>query len=133
MTDEEFLHAFETATLPRFCWTHRAHVRMAYLYLRPNPDANALRARVRTGIQALNAAYRNPTGYHETITQAFLFLVADALRRNPDAAQTWETFCTHNPELLDFKTVLLPYYSRSLLQSPEARSDFVLPDLAPLP
>lgn len=31
MTDEELLAAFENCSLPHSEWTHRAHVRVAYL------------------------------------------------------------------------------------------------------
>jgi hypothetical protein len=33
MNDRAFLRAFEAAAIPRDRWTHRAHVRMAFLYL----------------------------------------------------------------------------------------------------
>lgn len=33
MTDEDFLHAFETCTLPPESFHHVAHVRLAFLYL----------------------------------------------------------------------------------------------------
>ena len=34
MSDEAFLQAFEDTTLPFKDWTHEAHVRMAWNYLR---------------------------------------------------------------------------------------------------
>ena len=39
MTDDEFLAAFEAAAIPRKDWTHEAHVRMAWLYLRTHDPA----------------------------------------------------------------------------------------------
>jgi hypothetical protein len=36
VTDEEFLRAFEECRIPKAFWTHEAHVRMAWLYLRRN-------------------------------------------------------------------------------------------------
>jgi hypothetical protein len=37
MTDRQFLRAFEMRTLPFNQWTHRAHVKVAFLYLRDFP------------------------------------------------------------------------------------------------
>ena len=79
MDDETLLRRFEDCTLPFAEWTHRAHVRVGYLYLIRYPFPEALE-RVRKGIQAYNAAHdveEGPTsGYNETTTQAFLRLIA---------------------------------------------------------
>src|SRR5271156_3086217 len=94
MTDTEFLTAFEEASLARTKWTHEAHVRMAWLYLTQNPLPTALE-RVRQGIQKLNAEFRRKArlvcsavhgkksstdGYHDTITVAFVTLIASRLQ-----------------------------------------------------
>ena len=42
VTDEELLSAFEGLTLPLAQWTHRAHVRVAFTYLRRHPFEEAL-------------------------------------------------------------------------------------------
>ncbi len=55
MSDDELLEQFEGCTLPFAQWTHRAHVKVAYLYLRKHPFNEAL-AKLRTGIQRYNAA-----------------------------------------------------------------------------
>src|SRR4051812_47282050 len=71
MTDTDFLAAFETRSLPFAQWTHRAHVKVAFLYLRGLPLAAALdkiRARIRA-YNAANAVPESPTsGYNETTT-----------------------------------------------------------------
>ena len=72
MNDKEFLHAFETAVLPRAEWTHEAHVRMGFLTLRRMSFADAL-LWVRHHIRCYNAANGNHTGYHETITTVSTF------------------------------------------------------------
>src|SRR4051794_23254866 len=69
MPDDAFLTAFETQSLPFAEWTHRAHVKVAFLYLREFPLGAAL-DRVRAGIRAYNAAHAVPesptSGYNET-------------------------------------------------------------------
>lgn len=130
MTDDEFLAAFEAAAIPRPEWTHEAHVRMAFLYLSRFRAELALE-RVRGGIKKLNARIGgSPDGYHETITVAFVRVIASRLVRGDD----FPTFRDRNPDLLDRTlTALLRHYSKDRLHSPEARREFVEPDVSPLP
>ena len=65
--------------------------------------------------------------YHETITWAFLLLIAERQARNP--AATWEEFEAANPDLLAWKpSILERYYSKELLASDLARRTFLMPD-----
>jgi hypothetical protein len=134
LNDQELQSAFETCTLPRDAWIHRAHVRMAFLYSQQHPFSEAL-DRMRTSIKAYNLSQQIPEspdrGYHETITVVFMRLVHDALLRN-GPFPTSDSFCDHHPELLD-KSVLRKFYSRERLMSPEAKQGFIEPDLAELP
>jgi len=127
MTDAEFLAEFEACTLPREAWTHRAHVRMAWLYLGRHPLTQARRV-VSERIRRYNKVQiQKPLAYHETITQAFLTLIAS--RRDP--GESFEAFCGRSEDLLDSKlSALLRYYRRETLFSYEARQAFVPPDLA---
>lgn len=129
MTDDEFLAAFEAVALTRPEWTHEAHVRMAWLYLARHPVPDAL-DRVRRGIQKLNGKIGSPDGYHETITVAFVRVIADRLAES----ETYPAFRDRNPDLLD-RTLpaLLRHYTKDRLYSAEARAAFVAPDREPLP
>jgi hypothetical protein len=51
MTHAELHRRFENLTLPGEEWTHRAHVKVAYLYLSRHPFPAAL-DRLRSGIKA---------------------------------------------------------------------------------
>ena len=137
MGDAEFLRQFEDCTLPYEQWTHRAHVKVAYLYLRAQPFPAAL-ARIRAGILRFNAAKQVPegptSGYNETTTQAFLQLVAATLEAYGAAIPTpsADEFCNAHPQLLT-KHVLRFFYSPQRHLDPRAKTEFVPPDLAPLP
>jgi hypothetical protein len=137
MSDAEFLHRFETCTLPGDQWTHRAHVKVAFLYLRDQPYAAAL-DRIRRGIQAYNASRgvpESPTeGYNETTTCAFTQLVAATMQAYGAVfpAADADSFCDSHPQLME-KHVLRLFYSPERRMHPDARSRFVEPDLAPLP
>src|SRR5437660_457543 len=113
MTDDEFLAAFEAAAIPRTDWTHEAHVRMAWLYLTRLPVA-AARERVRAGIRGLNAVIGSPDGYHDTITVAFVRVIADRLM----PGEAYPAFRDRNPDLLDRTLAALSrHYSPEVLYS----------------
>jgi hypothetical protein len=153
MTDSEFLSQIETRALARAQWTHEAHVRMAWLYLGRSESYRHARSKVRSGIKKLNAAFQaqlaapcgatrpaepvvepaaepKSVGYHETITTAFVRVIAARSRPGEGFAR----FRKRNPDLFDGKlSALLTHYSPGLLFSEAARTSFAQPDLAPLP
>jgi hypothetical protein len=132
--DEGFLRDFEALRIPHEGWTHRSHLRMAYGYLRRHPFEEALR-RVREGIHRLNAAHGTPDlidrGYHETLTVAWMRIVASTIVAH-GAGDDSEDFCNRHPHLLQ-RTLLRLFYTRDRLMSWEAKRGFVEPDLLPLP
>jgi hypothetical protein len=134
MTDDEFLSRFETQGFAHDEWRHRDHLRAAYLYLTRHDFETAL-TRMRTGIQALNASHHVPEsltrGYHETLTVAWLTLVA-AMLTEYGPAGTADEFLDGQPQLCQ-KNALRFFYSRDRIVTPEAKATFVEPDLAPLP
>lgn len=99
--DDVFLQQFESRTLPFAQWTHRAHLKIAYLYLtRMNFEAAA--QKVCDGIRAYNTAnnvLESPTrGYHQTTTMAWLHIIAAMLAEYGPAATTDE-FIDAQPQL----------------------------------
>lgn len=132
MTDAEFLKAFESCALPESRWTHEAHVRMAWLYLREKPLAEAIPI-VREGIKRYNASLKKNLAYHETITQAFLSLIDHRMSRGVGHT-SFSDFREENPDLLDRNMpVLLMHYRKETLFSQAAREAFLNPDIAALP
>ncbi|MCA9295794.1 MAG: hypothetical protein KC983_04740 [Phycisphaerales bacterium] len=132
--DRAFITQFEAQQWPLERWHHRDHIRLAYLYLRAYPFDEALR-RIRHGIRAHNEAHGIPdlptSGYHDTVTVAWLHLVA-AMLEEYGPEDTGDEFCDAHPELMNKKTLRL-FYSRDRLMSAEAKRMFVTPNLAPLP
>jgi len=134
MTDERFIAEFEACRWPLEQWHHKQHIMVAYLYLRHYPFEQASR-RIREKIKAHNAAQNVPegptSGYHETMTQAWLRLVHLTLCEY-GPAETAELFYEQSPQLSQ-KKVLRLFYSRELFMSSRAKTEFLEPDLAPLP
>lgn len=137
MNDADFLRSFEDGSLPFDRWNHRAHVKVAFLYLREHLFEQALE-KMRAGIKAYNAVHQVPdgptSGYHETTTVAFLHLIAAAMAAygetfpTPDA----DSFCDTHPQLMS-RHALRFFYSPARRGHPDAKTSFVEPDLAPLP
>lgn len=134
MDDAEFLARFEDCTLPFDLWTHRAHIRIAYLYLRRHPLEETT-ARMRAGVQAYNAANNVPEGvhmgYHETLTCAWMRVV-DAMIRVHGPGASSEDFCEQQPYLLN-RLLLRLFYNRATIMAPEAKTRFIEPDLTDFP
>ena len=133
MDDETLWEGFAAATLKHAEWTHALHVRTAFLFSRQFSIDEA-HLRMRAGIIRLNERHAlvetGVRGYFETLTRAWLVLVANARIRS--LAATSAELLERCPELLD-RTLPLRHYSKELLATMRARSIFVAPDRAPLP
>src|SRR5882762_1664118 len=137
MDDAAFLKSFEDLSLPFAQWTHPAHVKVGFLYLRAHPFEEALK-RIRGGIKAYNAANQVPegptSGYNETTTHAFLHLIAATMAAYGEAmpTPTADVFCDTHPQLMT-RNALRFFYSPQRRMHPQAKTIFIEPDLAPLP
>lgn len=123
MTDQEFIAAFAAGRLAPAGFDHRAHLRAAFLLMRSRPFLEACIA-MRDGLQALAGKLGKPDLYHETVTVAFMALVAE----RASGADDWDGFIAAHPELCR-RGLLDSYYSAALLASGAARKTFVMPDL----
>ncbi|MCA9232214.1 MAG: hypothetical protein KDA57_16320 [Planctomycetales bacterium] len=137
MTDTELLERFENCTLPAEQFTHRAHVKVAYLYLKQDSFEGALN-KIRSGIQAYQRAQGVPDdptmGYNETTTHALMHLIGAIMAAYSEEIPTVdaEAFCDAHPQLMS-KHVLRFFYSPERRMLPEAKRQFVEPDLTSLP
>src|SRR6185369_3240544 len=124
LADDDFLAAFEAATLPISAFAHRAHVRAGFLYLR-RFDFGAAIDRFSGALKAFATANGKTGLYHETVTVAFLALINERMRlQNADAG--WTHFAAANPDLFA-KDCLGRFYAAEELATPEAREVFLLP------
>lgn len=142
MTDEAFVQAFEAGTLEPAAFPHHAHVRLAWLYLRQYPLAEAA-ARFTAGIRAFATAVGKPEKYHETITWAYLLIIQDRVARASAEAEAggdataigppdFDRFAEANGDLLlNGRALLERWYHPATLDAPLARQAFVWPDRMP--
>ncbi len=122
--DCDFLLALEQATLPPAEFHHRAHLRAGFLYLHRHDFPGACVA-MKRAIQNFAVRLGKATLYHETMTIAYLALIAERLA-DESADLEFEPFLERYPELMRVD-YFRRYYPAGELDSPEARATFVLP------
>jgi hypothetical protein len=126
--DRDFVAAFEAGALSNEGFHHRDHVRLAWLYLKELPPAEAL-TRFTEGLQRFAEAHGKPGLYHETITWAYLLLIRERMARSAGEEGSFEAFAAAHPDLLTWKpSILASYYREETLGSELARQVFLLPD-----
>jgi hypothetical protein len=122
--EQALLQGFLDGSLAEF--HHEQHVHVAWLFVRRYGMPAAL-AEFTAAIKRFAEA-KGATGlYHETITWAFLLLIAERQARHGTA--TWESFAAVNTDLCVWKPSILDrYYSKKMLTSGLARRTFLMPD-----
>jgi hypothetical protein len=106
---------------------HREHVRMAFEMLRRHDFAESVWLYSRA-LRALAAQAGKPHAFHQTMTIAFLSLIAE--RMESDGHTDFAAFERAHPQLLD-RHALVRWYRPEQLASAIARRTFVLPERAP--
>ena len=130
-SDLEFRAAFEAGAFAPADFSHRAHVRLAYVYLAESDVGLALE-RMRAALLTFLCHHDIPASkYHATLTRAWI-LAVDHFMHHAPAASSADDFIDRNPVLLDSR-IMLTHYSADLLFSDEARAQFVEPNLDPIP
>lgn len=124
ISDQELLDHFELATLDPATFTHRDHIRLAWLLLRRSGLPAVLEA-YRQGLRRLTARVGRPEAYHETVTFAFVLLIHDRLG---PLDETFDAFAARNADLFAKPSPLERWYRPETLGSEQARERFVLPD-----
>jgi hypothetical protein len=105
---------------------HREHVRMAFEMLRRHDFAETVLHYSRA-LRALTARGGRPDAFHQTVTIAFLSLIAERMQGE---AGDFAAFARQHPELLE-KSVLSRWYGAERLATAAARRIFLLPEPRP--
>ena len=125
LSDEDFLTAFNSCELPPASFRHGDHLRLAWLYLHQKPFDEALKL-VRGGIQRYAAHHNASHIFHETVTVAWVKLLAT--HREASFAE----FIKENEPRLNIR-LLHQFWSSDAVDSQAARRSWLPPDKAPLP
>ena len=127
---ERLVESFESCTVAPAEFGHGAHLAVALWYLSQLP-APLAEERMRAGLHRYTAHHNAEAMYNETVTLFWLKLVRRFLERadaeRPLAERANELVTTYDSSKLVFE-----YYSRALVQTPQAKASWVEPDLKPL-
>jgi hypothetical protein len=115
---------------PHHDFRHREHINLAFTAVR-RYGMPAAADKVCAWIQQIARYANHPQKYHDTVSRAWMLLVAHHVTAEPGVTD-FGTFAARNPALLD-KRLLGRHYRSSTLASAPARSGWVEPDLAPFP
>jgi hypothetical protein len=133
---EELAARFTAAAIPATEWTHEMHLMVGAWHVARFGAAAALE-HLRAGIRRLNAAHgtvdSDTRGYHETITRAYVRLIAHFLCGQPEGEALDASVAALLAGPLAARDVLMRHYSKATLFSVAARRGSVEPDLEPLP
>jgi len=121
------LERFVRGEIDTSAFPHREHVRMAFEMLRRHDFAESVWHFSRT-LRAMAAKAGKPQAFNQTVTIAFLSLIAERMER--DGAPDFAAFVRAHPEMLD-KSALSRWYRPDQLSTEIARRTFVLPEPAP--
>jgi hypothetical protein len=121
------LDRFMRGEVDACAFPHREHVRMAFEMLRRHDFAETVWHFSRT-LRAMAAKAGKPQAFNQTVTIAFLSLIAERLEHGYPA--DFAAFQHDHAELFD-KNALARWYRPERLASEAARRTFLLPDCAP--
>ena len=129
--DMAFLKSVEACKFPVSEFDHRAHIKIAYVYLVENTVEDSV-SRLRETLTNLliHAGLEPAQKYHETLTKAWIMAVWHFMNKAQESSSA-DQFIDQNPEMLD-SNIMMTHYSADLLFSEEARAKFVEPDLDPI-
>lgn len=130
MTDNDFVEAFLTGSLPPTQFHHRDHLRLAWVLVRLSGEDEATR-RITSGIHYFATMHGQAEKYHETMTRFWVRIVAHAVAAQPTIT-TFDDFLAAYPFLLE-KDLPYRHWRRETMLSPDARARWVEPDLQALP
>lgn len=129
--DRTFRADFEACFIAPESFDHRAHLRLAYIYLAEYDDETAFGLMRHALLAFLRHHDVDPSKYHETMTRAWVLAVRHFMEMS-SASPSAAAFIEGNPALLDAR-IMMTHYTPDVLFSSQARAHFVEPDLSRIP
>lgn len=129
LDDDTLLARFEALAIPPAAFDHRSHVRLAFAMLR-GADFGEAAVRFRRALRRFAEAAGAPDKLHETLTWAYLAVIAERMASDPMSTTSQQLLARH-PDLLDRGATgaLSRHYDvGTIASSALARRVFVLPN-----
>jgi len=128
--EDDFVAAVEECRYANAEFRHADHIRLAWIYVR-RYGADKAEERIAETIRRFAISHGHEAKYHDTLTRAWLRLVATAEHLTPTVA-TFDELLSKHGWLLD-RSALSVFYSAIRLSSETARHGWADPDCRPLP
>lgn len=129
--DSLFKEQFEAGIIQPADFSHKEHIRLAYIYLCKH-DPEIAHQKTRAAIQKFLSHHRiDASHYHETLTRSWIFAVNYFMSKSSSTISAAD-FIAQNPALLN-KDIMLTHYSKDILFSAQARTVFIKPNLDDIP
>ncbi len=129
--DIRFRDRFEACEVPPSQFSHRAHLRLAYVYLCENDPETSIMLMKEALLRFLRHNSIDPKHYHQTLTSAWILAVHHFMNK-ATYSDSAESLVSQFPQMQDSE-IMKTHYSSEKLFSNRARLEFVQPDLDPIP
>ena len=127
LSDSDFVTQLENCTLPPAEFSHKGHLRIAWLYLLDN-DLEVAIVKATNAIRAYALSIGATGKFHYTLTAAALHIIRK--RMSLGSYQGFEDFLARNPDLATrFRELILNHYSQERLDDKRARDTYIPPDI----
>jgi hypothetical protein len=129
LSDSKFEEQFQNMTMDPALFTHKAHLRLAWIHLNKYGEEKAIE-NICNQIQKFDRRHGDGTKYHTTMTVAAVKVVEHF--RSKSNTRSFQELLTENPRILThFKELLGKHYSKDQLQMEIAKEKYVEPDILP--
>lgn len=129
LSDTEFEISFENGILDPAIFTHEAHLRMAWIFIKKYGHGQAVDKITKSLFEFVSRAGAAEK-YSVTVTIAAIKMVDHFLRRT--AAKDFQEFIGKNPRLKNqFRQLIASHYSFDVFASHAASKEYIEPDLLP--
>lgn len=127
LTDNEFIVNFENLSIAPHHFTHKAHIRLAWIHINKYGIDKAtvnIVHQIKNFVTHLNAQDK----FNHTLTVAAVKTVHHFIKKTH--TNNFQDFLNQNPRLLSsFKELIYSHYSNDLIHSAAAKNAYLEPDL----
>jgi hypothetical protein len=131
LDDTTFEYKFEKGSLPPSLFTHEAHLRLAWIYIKNYGEKKAAE-KISREIEQFDILHGCGDKFNKTITIAAIKVVNHFVGKSK--SEDFKSFIQEFPRLKTaFKELLDSHYSSNILTSKKAKIQFIEPDILPFP
>jgi len=129
LSDADFERQFSNCQLNPSIFSHEAHLRLAWIHI-DKYGLEQARENIQQQLQDFVAHVGSADKYHKTLTIAAVEAVNHFMKKSK--SDNFKDFIMEFPQLKsNFRELISSHYSFDIFASPEAKSEFLVPDLLP--